>query len=103
LQGLVSASRNRSFWKPNGYCGGFTASVEAQVAAALTALVALPNVRCEDEPAVVAALEWATHGLDFADALHLASARSANAFVTFDADLVRRAGSVAIGIAVRSP
>jgi predicted nucleic acid-binding protein len=72
------------------------------VAAALTALVALPNVRCEDEAAVVAALEWATSGLDFADALHLASARSATAFATFDADLVRRAGSVAAGIAVRA-
>jgi predicted nucleic acid-binding protein len=63
-------------------------------------LVALPNVRCEDEAAVVAALEWSTSGLDFADALRLASARSANAFATFDADLVRRAASVATGIAV---
>jgi predicted nucleic acid-binding protein len=71
-----------------------------QVAAALTALVALPNVRCEDEAAIVAALEWAMSGLDFADALHLASARSANPFATFDADLVRRAGSVAAGVAV---
>jgi predicted nucleic acid-binding protein len=71
-----------------------------QVVAALTALVALLNGRCEDEAGVVAALEWTTRGLDFADALHLASARSATAITTFDADLVRRAGSAAAGIAV---
>ena len=71
-----------------------------EVAAALTALVSLPNVRCEDEAAVVTALEWATGGLDFADALHLASAGSANAFATFDADLVKRAATIATGIAV---
>jgi predicted nucleic acid-binding protein len=71
-----------------------------QVAAALTALVALPNVRCEDEAAVVAALEWAKNGLDFADALHLASARSANTFATFDAELASRAAAIATGITV---
>jgi predicted nucleic-acid-binding protein len=71
-----------------------------RVAEALTALAALSNVRCEDEPAIVDALRWAATGLDFADALHLASARSAKRFATFDADLVKRAKSAATGIAV---
>jgi len=71
-----------------------------EVAAALTRLMGLPNVRCEDEAAVVAALEWATSGLDFADALRLASAASAQTFATFDLDLVERAATIATGIAV---
>jgi predicted nucleic acid-binding protein len=71
-----------------------------QVAEALTALAALPNARCEDEAAIVDALRWAAEGLDFADAVHLASARTARRFATFDADLVKRAGSAATGIAV---
>ncbi len=71
-----------------------------QVAEALTALAALPNVRCEDESAIVAALEWAFQGLDFADALHLASARSATHFATFDGDLAKRAGSASVGTVV---
>jgi predicted nucleic-acid-binding protein len=72
----------------------------AQVAEALTVLAALPNVRCEDEAAIVDGLRWAMAGLDFADALHLASARSAQAFTTFDTALVRRARSAAADIAV---
>lgn len=71
-----------------------------EVAEALTALAALPNVRCEDEASVVAALEWAADGLDFADALHLASAQPASAFATFDSDLVKRACAVATGVPV---
>ena len=58
---------------------------------ALTALIALPNVRCEHLGTVTAALDWARAGLDFADALHLAGGRAAERFVTFDAKLVKRA------------
>ena len=58
---------------------------------ALTALIALPNVRCEHLDTVIAALDWTRAGLDFADALHLAGGRAAEHFVTFDAKLVKRA------------
>lgn len=58
---------------------------------ALTALIALPNVRCEHLGIVTAALDWTRAGLDFADALHLAGGRAAERFVTFDAKLVKRA------------
>ncbi|HQR53033.1 MAG TPA: type II toxin-antitoxin system VapC family toxin [Burkholderiales bacterium] len=58
---------------------------------AFTALIALPNVRCEHYGTVVAALDWTRAGLDFADALHLAGGRAAEHFVTFDSKLVKRA------------
>jgi predicted nucleic-acid-binding protein len=74
----------------------------SRVAETLLRLVALPNVRCEDEAAVVTALEWATERLDFADALHLASAGPASTFATFNADLVNRAGTIAKGVIAKA-
>mgnify|MGYP001611752213 CR=1 FL=1 len=45
-----------------------------------------------DEPAVIArALGWYRHGLDFADALHVATSANADHVVTFDKALVRAA------------
>ena len=61
---------------------------------ALSALIALPNVRCEHLGAVTAALDWTRAGLDFADALHLAGSGTAECFVTFDAKLVKRAKQI---------
>jgi predicted nucleic-acid-binding protein len=61
------------------------------VATALRALAGLQNVVIEDEPAVAKALDWSKGGLDFADALHLASAAKAEQFATFDRKLVKRA------------
>ena len=58
---------------------------------ALAALIALPNVRCEDDAAIADALQWSAQGIDFADALHCASAPSADQFASFDARLVKRA------------
>lgn len=70
----------------------------ARVAEALMALAALPNVRCEDEAAIIRALRWAATGLDFADALQLASASSAQGFAT-STPIWKRAKSAATGIA----
>ena len=50
----------------------------------LTHLIGLPNVTVETWQAVLKACEYAEHGLDFADALHLARSTEAEAFVTFD-------------------
>jgi predicted nucleic-acid-binding protein len=58
---------------------------------ALRALAGLEKVFLEDEIAVAKALEWFQEGLDFADALHLASAGTANQFATFDGKLARQA------------
>ena len=58
---------------------------------ALEALISLPNVRCQDEPAARRAIAWRRQGLGFADAVHLASAREATQFATFDRTVARRA------------
>jgi len=62
------------------------------LAGALRALAGLERVFLEDETAVAKALEWFREGLDFADALHLASAGNASQFATFDGKLARQAG-----------
>ena len=66
-------------------------------------LVALPNVRCEDETTVLRALAWSRQGFDFADALHVGSSRAAARFVTFDQTLVRRASRIEPELAVSIP
>src|SRR3954452_13283927 len=58
---------------------------------ALRHIVELANVTCEDEPQVWQALDWAAEGMDFADAMHLASSRSARRFATFDRALINAA------------
>ena len=57
----------------------------------LRGVAGLPNVELEDAGAVADALAALERGLDFADALHLASSGGATRFVTFDRRLVRRA------------
>ena len=67
------------------------------IAGAIRAFVGLPNVQSE-QPAVTAqALDWFTQGMDFADALHLASAEDCEAFATFDRKLARAARKVGAG------
>jgi predicted nucleic-acid-binding protein len=62
------------------------------VLSAFRKILGLAQVKVEDAPAVVAALASYEDGMDFADALHLASATKAEAFATFDARLKKRAG-----------
>lgn len=52
----------------------------------------LPQVRIEDPLVAIIALQGYDDGMDFADALHLASAGNAQAFATFDVALKKRAG-----------
>ncbi len=72
-----------------------------QVANALGRLIALPNVQCEDEPAIRKALDLRRDGMDFADALHLASSRMASRFATFDQRMIKAAAKM--GPAVSTP
>ena len=74
----------------------------ARCAAALRALIAMPNVKCEDLPAVTDALRWMQLGVDFADALHLASAKSAERFATFDRRFAARAQKISDVLVVRA-
>ncbi|MBI5329855.1 MAG: type II toxin-antitoxin system VapC family toxin [Betaproteobacteria bacterium] len=62
------------------------------ILAAFHKLIGLPQVTLEDGPSVMEALQRFESGMDFADALHLASGRETEAFVTFDARLKKRAG-----------
>ncbi len=72
------------------------------VAEAMRKLAGLPTVFLEDEVAVARALDWSSAGLDFADALHLASAGDATQFATFDRKLARQARRLK-GLEIVSP
>ena len=61
------------------------------ILAALRSLAGPQNVQLEDAGVVAQALEWSDKGLDFADALHLASSGEAERFITFDRKLAHRA------------
>jgi predicted nucleic-acid-binding protein len=61
------------------------------IAHVLEILIALPNVTCESETEIRQALAWHQVGMDFADALHLASGTRATRFATFDQDMIKTA------------
>lgn len=61
----------------------------------ITRLLGLPGIEAQDGPAIARALDWYHGGLDFADALHLASSGPVDAFATFDLALRRSAGRIA--------
>lgn len=61
------------------------------IAAAMLRLQDLSNVEIEDDSVVALALTWYEGGMDFADALHLASAGPNLDFATFDAALRKKA------------
>jgi len=61
------------------------------IVASLRALSGLPEVHLEDAPVVAQALTWFSAGMDFADALHLASSGAASRFATFDRAMVSSA------------
>jgi predicted nucleic-acid-binding protein len=65
-----------------------------RLAGALRAFAGLRTVFLEDAGAAAKALSWFEQGLEFADALHLASARNAKQFATFDRKLARQARGV---------
>jgi predicted nucleic-acid-binding protein len=62
-----------------------------QVIHALSGVTTLPNVTMEDRDGITFALEAMRKGIDFADALHLASSlRATEGMVSFDTQFVRR-------------
>lgn len=74
-----------------------------RVNAALTALLSLERVQVEDATTLFAALEAHAKGMDFADALHLASSHRAETFATFDAALRARSRKLQLQIKIISP
>lgn len=63
----------------------------ATVVNALRKVSGLPNVSIEDPLLVTRALQWCEDGMDFADALHMASGHVAEKFATFDVQLKKSA------------
>lgn len=61
---------------------------------AFQGILGLSNVAAEDAPNVSRALNWYESGLDFADALHLASSSDSGKFVTFDDKLCKKAKKI---------
>lgn len=58
-------------------------------------LLGFRRLEVEDRAEVGRALSWYAKGMDFADALHLASSRAAIQFVTFDQDMALTARGLA--------
>lgn len=61
------------------------------VVRAFRKLSGLGNVDLEQPLVVAQALQWCEYGMDFADALHLASSHNASKFATFDAQMKKSA------------
>jgi predicted nucleic-acid-binding protein len=64
---------------------------------ALRGVLGLENVSVEDPATAATALRLLEQGLDFADALHVASSAKVERFLTFDGKLVKRAARVLPG------
>jgi predicted nucleic-acid-binding protein len=61
------------------------------VVSAFRKLSGLGNVEIEQPMVVTQALQWCEGGMDFADALHLASSQNCRKFATFDEQLKKSA------------
>lgn len=64
------------------------------IAPTLRKVIGLSTVEVENPDEVFMALDWHEQGLDFADALHLASSSKAGRFATFDQRMAKRAGAL---------
>jgi len=56
---------------------------------ALRSLLQIAELRVQSAVEVSRALDWFEQGMDFADALHLATAPDCDGFATFDRDFIR--------------
>ena len=61
------------------------------VTSAFRKVAGLANVKIENPLVITQALQWCDGGMDFADALHLASSRGSEKFATFDVQLKKSA------------
>jgi predicted nucleic-acid-binding protein len=75
----------------------------AAIRRAFEALLGVASIDVEDRTDVLRALEWHGKGMDFADALHLASSNAARSFLTFDRDLARLAKRLSARPPVSAP
>ena len=78
-------------------------ATRAEITSALRKIVALPRARAQHPESVRRALDWMDAGLDFADAFHLALSDRTDRFLSFDANLSRRASRLGARPAVSAP
>jgi predicted nucleic-acid-binding protein len=71
----------------------------AAVGRAFEMLLGVATIDVEDRSNVLRALDWHGKGMDFADALHLASSGAARSFVSFD----RTLGKIAKKVSAKPP
>ena len=64
----------------------------AKLAAILRMLISMPSLAVADHALVGWAIDRFEAGADFADMLHIAAARPADAFISFEQGLARQAG-----------
>jgi len=75
----------------------------ATIVATMEAILTTVNVDVEDPTAITRAVAWFKRGMDFADALHLASSGHVDSFLTFDVSMRRRAAAIGVRPPVASP
>lgn len=73
---------------------------QIELSDAFRTVIGLPRVHLQDPESVTRALEWMRSDMDFADALHLATAKGCTAFATFDKRLAKKAEPMS-GLAAR--
>ena len=66
----------------------------SKIVRAFRMLVGLDNVTAENPGRLAKALTWHEKGLDFADALHLASTQQCDVFYTFDREFIQKGNTV---------
>ncbi len=81
------------------YAYGFTPS---EITNALKSLFGLPNVNLLESLIIYNAIEWHMHGMDFADAIHLAKSQEFESFATFDKNLIKSSINIST-IPVKEP
>jgi predicted nucleic-acid-binding protein len=69
-----------------------------QIINALLALINLQNIKVEHKENIIMALNWHQQGMDFADALHLASSLNAKKFASFDKKFLKKAKVLNTGL-----
>jgi predicted nucleic-acid-binding protein len=74
-----------------------------QIVAAFDVMADLNNLKIENQLRLTSALDGYRSGMDFADAYHLAGAADADAFATFDRNLIKRASRTFIKPPVIQP
>ncbi len=67
---------------------------QADICKSFIKLFGLPNIHLENRATINKAIQWCIAGLDFADALHLASTKNLDKFYTFDQKLLARSKSL---------